>query len=354
MKRIWQYTLALLLIGMVISCAKDKDNSPTVNKSFKNLSVINSNEVYFAHLFFINEDIGYAIRNAASSSLKKTTDGGKSWTESRAFDSGLSMDFFNKDKGAFVGFWTTKNSPPFEYAQGPLSTDDAGQTWKELLINTDDFVYWDCARPKEDEVFISNEFGILRTKNGGITWDTLLSIFDQSRLHLSFISKDIGYAIALNNFYKTTDGGNNWTFLFNPQIPSNSSDEFLLDAQFISESNGFIVTNDSLYVTTDAGQNWSAPIFVGSQTGNNNVYRGHYGSENILFFIGDQGIYKSSDGGLNYKLINELIDNNRQFLPNSLFMLDEKRGFISASHTYITGHYANTNSVFLKTTTGWE
>lgn len=354
MNRIWQYTLALLLIGMVISCAKDKDNSPTVNKSFKNLSVINSDELFFNHLFFLDEDIGYAIRNAGSSSFNKTTDGGKSWTVLRTLNSGLSMDFFNKDKGAFVGFWTVKNTPPFEQAQGPLSTDDGGQTWKELLIIKDDFVYWDCARPKEDEVFISNEFGILRTKNGGITWDTLLSIFDQSRLHLSFISKDIGYAVGLNNFYKTTDGGNNWTFLFKPQIPSNSSDEFLTDAQFISESNGFIATSDSLYVTTDAGLSWITPNFKGSQNGNHEVRKGSYGSEIVLFFLGDQGIYKSSDGGMNYELINELINNNIQYNPYSIFMIDEKKGFISASHTYVTGHYANTNSVFLKTTSGWE
>jgi photosystem II stability/assembly factor-like uncharacterized protein len=105
--------------------------------------------------------------------------------------------------------------------QGIWRSDDAGLTWKDLSVGYKDFSgakeFMDIALvPAEPKtVMFASKFGILRSNDGGDTWEKvdLLTPPGTTLIYSLAVDprdKSIIYYGTATTFYRTTNGGSNW------------------------------------------------------------------------------------------------------------------------------------------------
>ncbi|MCB0732498.1 MAG: hypothetical protein KDC88_15855, partial [Ignavibacteriae bacterium] len=96
---------------------------------------------------------------------------------------------------------------------------------------------------------------ILKTENGGDSWEELYDFTWRNLTDVNFISKTIGYGFSDKNIYKTIDGGRSWHPIYSHNLSDEISNMFFLD-----EINGWFISLQSdyykLYRTDDGGITW--------------------------------------------------------------------------------------------------
>lgn len=116
---------------------------------------------------------------------------------------------------------------------------------------------------------------------------------------LTFINENTGYALGQdslgNKLYKTTNGGVNWTAVFN-----NANSFFRL--YFVNEQMGFSTnytspSGYSLMKTTDGGITWTS---YSLPAGVNSIGEINFINPSIGFMNTDAGFYKSNNGGISW------------------------------------------------------
>lgn len=162
---------------------------------------------YYNYLKFVNTNVGWI---GAYNRLLKTVDGGISWN-SLTLPAGLggsySANFIDNNNGWLGG------------SNGQLyKTTDGGSSWTTLASGTNQYI--------REVYFVDSNTGwysgdgiVRRTTDGGLTWiSQLLNIGSYFSLKFSFVNTNEGFARTYATsagqgsiFYKTTDGGNNWT-----------------------------------------------------------------------------------------------------------------------------------------------
>ena len=161
---------------------------------------------YLSCVYFFNADTGYIGTNGAG--ILKTIDGGLNWVQSNATSAIRKIIFTSNNIG---------------YALGESS---------------------------------NHEGIILKTSNGGLTWETSLSLPYRSLFSMYFTSNSTGYvSVQSGKIYKTTNGGLNWTEY------STGSLETFLSMYFPNDSIGFIVSsNGKIFKTINSGYTWTSCI----------------------------------------------------------------------------------------------
>lgn len=140
--------------------------------------------------------------------------------------------------------------------------------------------------------FAVSDSSILKTINGGDNWAVKLNGFNNFK-RITFLNAVTGFACAGNNrLYKTTNSGENWTFI----VPSGI---FPLDMSVLSIDTIWLVNNNSLvggvFRTINGGINWDRQLDLGSQN-----------PTNIYFYDKDTGyvaenvLYKTTNSGVNW------------------------------------------------------
>ena len=102
---------------------------------------------------------------------------------------------------------------------------------------------------------------IVRTHDGGQTWDT--SLFISPIYSIRFVNDSLGYAGSSDcYFYKTTNGGDSWDTIYQPyhQYPCYSTEKFS-SMYFLDSLRGFAVNKLGngghwFFKTIDGGQYW--------------------------------------------------------------------------------------------------
>jgi len=131
---------------------------------------------------------------------------------------------------------------------------------------------------------------ILRTTDGGITWDTTTVPLWPKSFH--FPSQDTGYVIgASDSVYRTTDGGQTWNafdmgFYYGGDVES---------VYFIDNENGFATAYNipKLAKTTNGGLSWSEDTTFGG-------WQIDFPSSDVGYIIEGLGIYKTINGGTDW------------------------------------------------------
>ena len=157
-------------------------------------------------LFFINSSTGFYGDNSGSG-LYKTSDGGNNWTS--IFKTPTTPDnyypyFLNID----TGFLAT-SSGLF------ASTTDGGQNWKSLgyfnSIAGSTNSYNQLQFLNINEGFYGCPSGVMKTTDGGQTWNNILSEPSGSVNVIKFFDSQSGYFKGSTIIYQTIDGGQTWT-----------------------------------------------------------------------------------------------------------------------------------------------
>lgn len=215
------------------------------------------------------------------------------------------------------------------YSVGIIKSTDGGNTWKptgrisELKDNslaTSIIIHPD----NPDIVVAGTNHGIIKSINGGITWkESLTSKYFRHLVQIPGFSNYILAATYNSNgateIYKTSDGGENWTL----KKSFSGANRIVLAAATANPSVVYAILSRAssnmffgLYRSTDAGENWtlqsdSPNILSISQDGSGTWGQGHYDltitvapNDHNLIFIGGIHIWKSTNAGKNWFLIN--------------------------------------------------
>ena len=251
-------------------------------------------------IYVFNNNTAIAVGDFGT--VIKTTDGGNSWdVQHHAGGTDIQLNsvyFIDELNGWAAGGTYSSNNNVL------LKTGDGGNTWHEVKTDTT-LPYNSVWFVDTDTGFVFGEDGvILRTTNGGSSWDTR-SIDDYIGLYLdvfqfnavTFLDKKTGFLIGYgyygNEIYKTTDCGRSWQWneqIIMPKIYSN-----LDDITFIDKNDGFIVGDRGVFLkTTDGGNSWLRDSIDG------NGYSVFFTDTLTGWTTGNGYILHTTDGGKNW------------------------------------------------------
>lgn len=270
------------------------------------------NQHYWS-LDFINEQYGMVA--CSGGKILKTTNGGSSWLQIQAGDTRAlyTIDVIDSLHIAAAG------------ADGKnVYSSNGGTTWVSnadipvfSATNCIDFVDADTGYTVQDV------YNIRKTINRGQSWFGL-PINMTSEWHIQLLDdgtayscgEEVGWIYTLN-FYKRTDGLENWSRLF---LNDNFADVF-----FINEEDGFAISGISseiqaLYKTNDGGISWMK--VPDAPSGNELVFL-----DSLTAFIGSNLIYKTTDGGVTW-----YVPNGGQGGAGKIFFINETIGWAVRSN----------------------
>lgn len=263
--------------------------------------------------FFIDSDTGYA--SGTSGAIYKTTNGGNSWAPQNSHCTALlrSIHFFNANKGIAVGTNYTI-----------ARTTNGGITWTtDSGVNSNYYGYHDIYFLNDTLGFMCGAQGkIYKTVNGGTSFTILTTGVTNYLLKIVFTDALKGFAVGESGtLLKTFDGGSTWA------KTTLSSSYYLSALAFLDSLNGYIGgESGTFYETKDGGITWKNKSVTSGTIFDIDFYDGYTGfmvgsSDFKLKYDPIRGLNSYSDlcnsGGYNLNMLvatNVKIDNGNVFL----------------------------------------
>jgi len=187
------------------------------------------------------------------------------------------------------------------------------------------FAQWEWVNPKPQGNYLSDIYlfnsdtvlavgdggTVIKSFNAGEDWSNYFHVARSNYLEtVAFVDDNIGYAIGFyGDFYKTVDGGLNWTYI-------SSFNSWKYSIIFINENIGFICGDGSgIFKTTNGGLTWNSKPTSGS------YYKSLEFINNVGWIVGSAGkIYKTTDLGESWS---PQISNTTQLLLSVNFENDQ-------------------------------
>lgn len=267
--------ISFLALFIFESCKKEptkkelKPSPPLIKSSpFLNGWELTKNRYNFdinpRDMFFINSTTGFVV--GYSGAIYKTINSGVSWLKQNSGTSlGLFSVYFINENTGFASGRAASGCLDEDCGKGAvfLKTTDGGTTWTKKLFN--------------DYIDIKS-----------------LHFFNESTGLALIYTPDIpnsrDYYIA-----KTIDGGNSWKLIDLAIQPTND--------KFICVDNIVFIAgeNQRIFKSTDLGDHWQT-LNIPSLT-HDNVRSIYFFNKNIGLIDGYTNIYKTTNGGLNWSLV---------------------------------------------------
>ena len=154
---------------------------------------------------------------------------------------------------------------------------------------------------------------ILKTTDGGTTWNYQKSSLPNYLRSIHFINADTGWVVGELKYgkgviLKTCDGGITW-------ITQLNLSEVLYSAYFLDKNNGWAAgKNGTILKTIDGGTNWIPQKNITA----NNLYSVYFHDRNTGWIVGREGtILKTTTGGETFL---EEINHRKPFTPNQTIL----------------------------------
>lgn len=178
-------------------------------------------------------------------------------------------------------------------------------------------------------------------------WQSITSPTDKNLCDIYFSDTSNGWIIGENVILKTIDCGINWHIV----------QEFSFDfhrIQFIDNSVGWIsiTEGEHLLFTDNCGDAWTLQDLP--ETGDDFFFV----NSNDGWFVSDNAIYKTSDGGNNWvKQYENPKDDGGNYSIGDLYFIDELKGWVGYSVYWFVEEYSGVLALFYYTEDGgnnWE
>lgn len=164
-----------------------------------------------------NQNVVYAATNKGE--VLKSVDSGKTWQTIKRLNNPIKQILIDKDDTRIVYIATERT--------GLYKTKDGGVSWsddnKETDLNKSLNEFYDSKvfhrlvqdMTKKDTLILASKFGLLRTSDGGMTWESIELITPERGANIFSIAIDPKNANNIyygtdTTIYKSNDGGENW------------------------------------------------------------------------------------------------------------------------------------------------
>ena len=262
---------------------------------------------YLQCVYFVNNDTGWI---GGFGILLKTTNAGLNWDKlSLPINFNFtSFSFINSNEG-----WAGAGSKI-------LRTKDGGINWIEQATGLTKWINSICFTDSLNGWAVGQFETILKTTDGGATWNRKYIISDSLNAFMSayFIDENIGWVVGgYGQILKTTNGGESW------EVQVHDSTSWLYSVRFLNDSVGIVLgDHGAILKTTNAGQNW-----VNHPTGANEALRSVYIIDSLqAWAVGGWGtILRTTDGGLTW--VNYPSPNIGENYLKSVFFINENIGY---------------------------
>ncbi|MFH0991901.1 MAG: YCF48-related protein [bacterium] len=258
---------------------------------------------------FVTQQIGFM--GSANGTLRKTADGGKSWsllpqvTVGTAADQILAMQFLDANTG-YLGQ---------DYGQA-LKTTNGGQSW--TVITPAEESFQSATRALH---FINASVGYLarsvtvyaadqiaKTTDGGATWTKKDSVTLKQSKSIRFLDANQGiYGADSRTLRYTTDGGATWqTPTINGHPASVSQTGTIYAIRIIDATHAWALGNKMIYFSADLGKTWTyiPHSFTGTDT---LFYDINFKDANVGYVVGYKGIVmKTTNGGTSWTNLTDI------------------------------------------------
>ena len=205
-------------------------------------------------LFFVDMNTGFVGgRKNSLQILLKTIDNGNNWsdiTPDPASASYVTSVSFTDAQNGLASDWTTM-----------YSTTNGGATWTSQAFLNDirDVSFINLTNAFASGTNAAGNAVVMKSSNGGLNWNTMLEVHDpflfvSSFSKLDFINADTGFTFLANTnkIYCTKDGGISWDTLVMDSVM------FISDIDFSTANTGHLLSVEGqIFVTLDRGQTWN-------------------------------------------------------------------------------------------------
>jgi len=211
-------------------------------------SVYSPTNIDLEKVFFIDDLNGWIVGD--SGLVIKTSNGGSDWIElPNNINEKLYSVYF---ESPLLGWVAGKNII--------YKTSDGGINWQEK--KRDNSWYYDIYFVDQNNGWVvgdSSAYGvILRTSDGGDSWNKIYETYFGYLSSIKFASQNIGYAVGENSIVaKTSDGGLTWSDI----VVISQGNYDWQEVYFVDENIGWLVDLFGAVVkTTDGGVTWNEQI----------------------------------------------------------------------------------------------
>ena len=280
----------------------------------------------FSHLFFFDGSNGIAI---SSHSMKRSSDGGKSWSEVQASEGGryYSLLFTDNQTGWVVG--SIDEGKPLV-----LRSSDKGRTWQRVDFDEKSFsklngkftTFLDICLDREGKAWIAGDGGVIQAVTAGQTWV----------IHDVLSTKETLYSVSCNGSGEVWAVGQHAVLLYQNGWVRKEVDKIYVFGKVISKgSDVWLLGGDQSQLTNGA---FDAGVLLKSQNNGQTWENKTPGSADLLndlylkdrkgWLIGAEGsIYYSSDNGNTWT---KMKSPTRSDLSD-IFFLNSGEGWISGT-----------------------
>lgn len=339
--------LILLIPILFIFACSETTVEPIVNtdNKFVSISPLELQGEITSMKFF---DQHHAILTSSSGSLLNTLDGGNTWTDTSIFEqSNLeNLFFYNED----FGFCTSNDTNTFIYDTGKWSYFNfpvKNCPVSSIYFLSEKQIYATTLRGSNEHAYM------VRSNNGGITWDTLYSAYADFTQVL-FINEQTGFIITKSDnkigLMKTNDGGSSWY----GRIPSVYGTYFngsirLVKLLAVNSNNLLLIgrgnkTTEGIIISSnDGGENWKTEIVPFAL---NDVAA----TSNHIYFVGDE--HFATQWKMNPSAFTNpayIIDNWTPFNPETDFLINERGYLVLQYHNIVDVQFIDDNTGFIAT-----
>jgi photosystem II stability/assembly factor-like uncharacterized protein len=313
-----KFITCLLITFIIFSCKKSNTNSnsiptpatqDTLNTWIKYPKIDSNSLIGFEDIWFTDSIHGIGVTSGQTMS---SGDGGKTWKYLPGTYGGYNIQFLNNLNGFVEGG---------DYLS---TTTDSGKTWTtsakgggiylQFITTTTGFTY---------------DAGIYSTHDGGNSWTSIflpLVPTANERYPFYFLDSLKGFSMMNGNSYKTVDGGANWQMLGSVTNLDFSS---FYKMQFLDTLNGYCGAPNGLLKTSDGGKTWNYCLSVTEPAASFIVPQ--FFDINNGYCMTSNSILKTTNGGQTWTVSCKLAT---QFLLGMHF-LDMNTGWTCTADGYV-------------------
>jgi photosystem II stability/assembly factor-like uncharacterized protein len=193
------------------------------------------------------------------------------------------------------------------------------EQWKTVYINRSPNVFYNITFADSLNGYVVGQGGIMiKTTDGGATWDSINSGTNQTLYSVQFANKNIGYACGYNGtIIKTNDAGKTWV------LQKTLTTDYIQKIKVFSADTIYAFGhNGRMLKTVDGGKSWNT---IKRFTLDDVLVIQIYNSKIFLIAKSDadsSSVYKTKDGGLSWKIFS-----TKKCSVYKDYMIDLKTGF---------------------------